>query len=81
MCEVKPRLNIRGVKTIDTQNPIKELRELAGLSQAEMANRRGISRSAQKQGEDNGARVVLANLIDIAALLGFEVQIVVAKKK
>lgn len=81
MREVKSRLNVRGVKTIDTQNPIKELRELAGLSQAEMASRRGISRSAQKQGEDNGARVVLANLIDIASLLGFEVQIVVAKRK
>jgi putative transcriptional regulator len=52
---------------------LKELREAAGLTQAELAERSGLSQKAISQWEQGVARPLWDNVIALAAALGVDV--------
>ncbi len=58
------------MRTLDLANPMRSLREAAGLKTNEAARLRGVSPPAQSKSESQGSRVELATLLAAAEAWG-----------
>lgn len=65
-------LEVSKIANLDGKSLVRAWREYLGLSQADVAERMEISRSAYAQMEDKSARPRMATLRKIAAALGVE---------
>lgn len=60
---------------LDPANPMRALREAAGLNQSEAARARGVAQPSQSQAETQGAKVQLATLLEAAKAFGVAVEL------